>query len=68
MQYAASFIDPTIPGLSVRDTAPHAIDTVDPDSLGRGPGRRHRAFQTLRGLARLDAETLRDIGVLREAA
>lgn len=58
------FVDPTIPGLSVRDVTAHAIETVDPESLG---GDRHRGFLLRKALARLDGELLRDLGLGREA-
>lgn len=57
------FVDPTIPGLSVRDVTAHAIENVDPEAIGG----RHRSFLLRKALARLDAEMLRDLGLGREA-
>lgn len=58
-------IDPTIPGLSVRDLQARAI----PASEGATDhGRRHRAFVIHHDLARLSRRALRDLGLDRDAA
>ncbi len=63
---ATAVVDPTIPGISIRDVARRAIDAVHPDMIAGGPGGRHRAFLLRRSLARLDAELLRDLGLERD--
>lgn len=60
-------VDPSIPGLSARDLSQHAIDSVD-HAEAPGSADRHRAHLMRHDLMRMDRETLRDIGLEREAA
>lgn len=61
------FADPTIPGLSVRDLASRAADALQAPSAGNGKGR-HRYYVLRHDLARLNQETLRDLGLDRGGA
>lgn len=66
--FARPVVDPTIPGISVRDVARRSIDAVHPEITSDGRGGRRRAFLLRRSLARLDTELLRDIGLERDTA
>ncbi len=67
-QHAIDFVDPTMPGISGRDLIERAIKSVHPFRFGsadRNPARTDRALR--RGLARLDRNLLRDLGLDRGA-
>ena len=67
-QHAIDFVDPTMPGISGRDLIERAIKSVQAFRLGaddRDPARSDRALR--KGLARLDRNLLRDLGIDRGA-
>lgn len=71
---AIHFVDPTIPGLSGRDLVERAVQAVQAGVAEAGRQacgaartlRRERAIR--RDLAHLDRQTLRDIGLDRDAS
>ena len=67
-QHTIYFVDPTMPGISGRDLIERAIKSVHAFHLGsadRNPARSDRALR--QGLARLDRNLLRDLGLDRGA-
>ncbi len=67
-QHTIVFVDPTMPGISGRDLIERAIKSVHAFRLGpadRNPARTDRALR--QGLARLDRNLLRDLGLDRGA-
>lgn len=64
-----SLVDPTIPGVSVRDLATRAVDAVHLNSAAEDSfASRHTDFAIRRSLSRLDSEILQDIGLDRAMA
>jgi len=72
-QLAIHFVDPTIPGLSGRDLVERAVQAIQASVVNAGTQAdkaarslyRERAIR--RDLAHLDRQTLRDIGLDRDA-
>lgn len=62
------FVDRSIPGLSARDIAWRAVDAVQQVFREGDRASRHRDFVVRHDLARLDRETLRDVGLDRDRA
>lgn len=62
---SAIFVDPTIPGLSIRDLQEKAVARI---VTGGGPVIPSADLEIRRALADLDREALRDIGFDRSAA
>ncbi len=62
---APIFVDPTIPGLSIRDLQEKPVARI---VTGSGPVIRSADLEIRRALADLDREALRDIGFDRAAA
>jgi hypothetical protein len=60
--------DPTIPGLSRRDIADRAVDSVASAANDSDGSARHRDFVIRHDLGRLDRQTLRDLGLDRDQA
>lgn len=68
MTAAPVFVDPTIPGLSIRDLVEKAANAVQTRLDRESLASRHRDFVVKRALAGLDRHQLRDLGLDRAAA
>lgn len=69
MRTVVNVIDPTIPGLSIRDLVTRAADALQSSLAGENSfASRHADLAFRRALARVDSETLKDIGLDRAMA